>query len=94
MPFLPVNPEYSATRNQVRRDGQEAWVVSFLDPLPFLSLKPTLLRPPLGSDWLWDLGNGMKLFFSTDGYCSLLLGVPLGALRLCWPGTGTLLTSL
>lgn len=57
-------------------------MVSFLDPLPFLSLKPALLRPPLGSDWLWDLGNGMKLFFSTGGYYSLLLGVPLGALHL------------
>lgn len=73
-------------------------MVSFLDPLPFLSLKPTLLRPPLGSDWLWDLGNGMKLFFSTGGYCSLLLGFPwvpcaFAGLGLA-PGTGTLLTSL
>lgn len=94
VPFLPVNPEYSATRNQVKRGGQEAFLVSLLGPLPFLSLKPTLLGPPLGSDWLWDLGNGMKLFFSTGGYCSLLPGVPLGALCLCWPGTATLLSSL
>lgn len=82
VPFLPVNPEYSATRNQVSGldrggggwgDDLPSWGHQLYGSCPswqpavWAESSPLLAAASPWPCWLWDLGMGRRLFFGAFG---------------------------